>query len=132
MEYGEVMQLKLIDGLPYSEVTIVYRNQNINVENVLVDTGSASTIFSSDLMEKVGISPQPDDPLHTIRGVGGVEAVFSRSVDSVRLGSKEVHDIEIEIGGMDYGFKINGILGMDILLKIGAIIDLKGLEITFK
>ena len=59
------MQLKLIDGLPYSEVSIVYRNQNIIIEKVLVDTGSASTIFSSDLMKNVGISPQPDDPLHT-------------------------------------------------------------------
>ena len=126
------MQLKLIDGLPYSEVTIAYKDQNIIVENVLVDTGSASTIFSSDLMKKIGISPEPDDPLHTIRGVGGVEAVFSRSVDSVRLGSKEVQDIEVEIGGMDYGFYINGILGMDILLKMGAIIDLQNMEIVFK
>jgi len=126
------MQLKLIDGLPYSEVTIVYRNQNMIVENVLVDTGSASTIFSSDLMKNIGISPRPDDPLHTIRGVGGVEAVFSRAVDSVRLGSREIHDIEVEIGGMDYGFEINGILGMDILLETGAIIDLKDLRIAFK
>lgn len=126
------MQLKLIDDLPYAEVIIVFQGEKIIVDHVLVDTGSASTIFSSDLMKKVGVSPQPDDPLHTIRGVGGVEAVFSRSVDSVRLGSKEVHDIEVEIGGMDYGFNINGILGMDILLKMGAIIDLQNMEIVFK
>jgi len=126
------MQLQLIDGLPYTSVTITYGNEETNIENVLVDTGSASTIFSSDQMREIGISPQPDDPLHTIRGVGGIEAVFSRVVDSVLLGEKEVHDTEIEIGGMDYGFKINGILGVDILLEMGAIIDLQDLKIVFK
>lgn len=126
------MQLKLIDDLPYAEVIIVYQGEEIKVDYVLVDTGSASTIFSSDIMGKIGITPQPADPLHTIRGVGGVEAVFSRTVDIIRLGQEEVLDTEIEIGGMDYGFEINGILGMDILLEIGAIIDLQNLKIVFK
>jgi hypothetical protein len=61
-----------------------------------------------------------------------VEAVFSRKVDIVRLGQEEVQDTEIEIGGMDYGFKINGILGMDILLEIGAIINLQDLKLVLK
>ncbi|GAB4398787.1 MAG: hypothetical protein OHK0052_21980 [Anaerolineales bacterium] len=38
---------------------------------------------------------------------------------------------EIEVGGMDYGFDMNGILGMDFLLGIGAILDLSQLQITF-
>lgn len=126
------MQLKLIDGLPYTTVTIAYENEEINIDYVLVDTGSASTIFSSDHMGKIGISPKPDDPLHTIRGVGGIEAVFSRTINSVQLGSKEVQDINVEIGGMDYGFEINGILGMDILLVMGAVIDLQDLSINIQ
>lgn len=126
------MQLKLIDGLPYTKVTSAYGNEEINIDNVLVDTGSASSFFSSDLMGKIGSSHQPDGSLHTIRGVGGVEAVFNRSVDSVQPGSKEVQDTDIEIGGRDYGFEINGILGRDILLEIGAIIDLQDLRIAFK
>lgn len=28
---------------------------------------------------------------------------------------------EVEIGGMDYGFEIGGILGMDFLRKAGAV-----------
>jgi hypothetical protein len=32
---------------------------------------------------------------------------------------------------MDYGFKIDGILGMDFLLESGAIINLKDLNIEF-
>lgn len=31
---------------------------------------------------------------------------------------------------MDYGFDINGIVGMDFLKAIGAVIDLKNIEIV--
>lgn len=39
-------------------------------------------------------------------------------------------DLTIEVGVMDYGFDINGILGMDFLIETGAIIDLARMEIT--
>ena len=61
-----------------------------------------------------------------------MEAVFYRKVDIIRLGQEEVQDAEIEIGGMDYGFEINGISGMDILLEIGATIDLQELKLVSK
>lgn len=38
-------------------------------------------------------------------------------------------DFTIEVGVMDYGFDINGILGMDFLIETGAIIDLARMEI---
>jgi hypothetical protein len=34
-------------------------------------------------------------------------------------------DFEIEVGGMDYGFGMNGILGMDFLMCTGAILNLR-------
>jgi hypothetical protein len=39
-------------------------------------------------------------------------------------------DFNVEVGSMDYGFEINGILGMDFLLATGIKIDLKNLLIT--
>lgn len=39
-------------------------------------------------------------------------------------------DFTIEVGVMDYGLAINGILGMDFLIETGAIIDLARMEIT--
>ncbi len=32
---------------------------------------------------------------------------------------------------MDYGFEMNGILGMDFLMRAGAIINLREMSITF-
>jgi hypothetical protein len=41
----------------------------------------------------------------------------------------EVPDFEIEVGAMDYGFPADGILGLDFLLRAGALIDLRQLEV---
>ena len=39
------------------------------------------------------------------------------------------HYFEVEIGAMAYGFEIAGIIGMDFLAGVGAVIDLAQLEI---
>jgi predicted aspartyl protease len=97
----------------------------------LVDTGSATTILSTDSVVRIGIVPEPSDTLYTIRGIGGIETVFTRRIAQMRIGQQGVQDFEIEVGGMEYGFEIQGILGMDFLLQAGAIIDLCDLRLSF-
>ena len=41
----------------------------------------------------------------------------------------ELKNFEIEIGAMDYGFVIDGIVGINFLHQVGACIDLARLEI---
>jgi len=125
------MRLLLKDNLPFTEVILNYRGVEIKIPDVLIDTGSASTILAAHLVAEAGIKPEMTDILYTIRGVGGTEAVFSRQVDSLQVGSSTVTDFEIEIGGMDYGFEINGILGMDYMLRAGMIIDLNAISLEF-
>jgi len=115
--------------LPFVAVTLTYRGQQLNLNDVVVDTGSAGTIFPIDKVEAIGILPETQDPLHRIRGVGAAEFVFKKRVHSLTLGELEVRDFEVEIGAMDYGFQIEGIVGMDFLMQAGAIIDLAQLEI---
>jgi len=125
------MQLTLKDGLPFITITITHNSAEIKIPNVLVDTGSAGTIFSVDELAKIGIAPEPQDTLYTIRGVGGIEAVFTRQIDRLQIENRQIYQFEIEVGGMDYGFEINGIVGMDFLTCAGAIINLKSLKIQF-
>lgn len=130
-ESENVMNLLLKDELPFVSATVVYDGAILAVDNVLVDTGSATTIFAIDSLSALDIAPLPDDTLHVIRGIGGSEAVFSRRIDSLTVGERSVHNLEIEVGGMDYGFDINGILGMDFLQLAEAVIDLGSLTISF-
>ena len=125
------MQLQLKDNLPFLTLVVSYQGKSVEIPDVLVDTGSASTILAADSLILVGIEPSPEDILHTIRGVGGTEVVYLRKVDFLEVGATKVLDFEIEVGGMDYGFEINGIVGMDFLQVSQAIIDLHEMKIHF-
>ena len=126
------MKLRLKDSLPFVTLTVWHKGETARISAVLVDTGSASTILAADSLIPIGIEPSPDDPLHTIRGVGGIEVVYLHKVDYLEVGESKVAEFEIEVGGMDYGFEINGILGMDYLKTSGAIIDLHEMQVNFR
>jgi hypothetical protein len=126
------MRLTLKDDLPFISINLSFAGQTTEIEDILVDTVSASTILAADAVSVIKLTPQPTDELRIIRGVGGTEIVFSRVVDYVAVGERSVSSFEIEVGGMDYGFPVNGILGMDFLNRTGAIINLKDLQIEFE
>jgi len=125
------MQLTLRHDLILTHVTVAYQGREAVIEDVAVDTGSATTLISADVLAQIGIVPEPADVLYTVRGVGGAEVVFSRRLDRLQTSYQAVEQFEVEVGGMDYGFAINGILGMDYLLRTGAIINLATLQLDF-
>lgn len=125
------MQLLLEEGLPFIAMLVASPSGVATIDRVLVDSGSASTILAAHAVEMVGIEPQPDDTLYSVRGVGGVETVYSRRIPRLAIGQLTLHDVEVEIGAMAYGFPIDGILGMDLLTQTGAIIDLHRLTLEF-
>jgi hypothetical protein len=125
------MQLTLRDDLILTRVTVAYRGQEVEVPDMVVDTGSATTMISTDVVAQIGIIPELDDVLHVIRSIGGTEVVFSRRVDRLQVGSRAIERFEIEIGGIDAAFDINGILELDFLLQTGAIINLGTLQLDF-
>jgi hypothetical protein len=116
-------------GLPFVSVTIAYRDRQLQLADVLLDTGSAGTVFASDKLLPIGLLYEADDAVHRIRGVGGAEFVFSKRVDSMSLGELSVADFNIEVGAMDYGFELDGILGLDFLTRVGAVIDLAQMDV---
>jgi len=126
------MRLTLRDDLIVVSVTVAYQGQEVEVLDVVVDTGSATTMLSTDVLAQIGIVPELHDVLHVVRGVGGTEVVFSRRVDRLQVGPRAVEQFEIEVGGIDEAFDINGILGLDFLLYTGAIINLGALQLGFR
>jgi hypothetical protein len=124
------MNLQLQYGLPFVAVNLRHQDYMVEIENVLVDTGSAGTIFATDEVAKIGLILEPHDVIRRVRGVGGAEFVFSKRVDGIHLGEIQIAHFDIEVGGMDYGFPIGGILGMDFLHEMGMILDLGKLQIS--
>lgn len=119
-------------GLPFIEVIICYRGEELHLKNVLLDTGSAGTIFNADVVDAIGVQIEPGDFLNKIRGVGGVEVVYSKQFDFVSTGEVSLGGFEVEIGEMDYGMEIDGILGFDFIQSAGLVIDSKELIVAAK
>lgn len=123
------MKLRLEGRLPFVNATLSFGGRQLTFERVLLDAGSAGSVFAADAVRHLGIEPSGEDILRRIRGVGGAEFVYSKRVDSLSVGSMSVEAFEVQIGAMEYGFPLEGLLGMDFLLATRAVIDLGSLEI---
>ncbi|MBO9604820.1 MAG: aspartyl protease family protein [Paenibacillaceae bacterium] len=110
-------------GLPFVPIGIHYRDQVLELRKVLLDTGSASTLLKADIVSVIGIVPEGNDVVDTIRGVGGIEYVYAKTLDGVELNGHLVPGFQVEIGSMDYGFEMDGILGYDFMKTAGLVID---------
>ncbi|MEX2104943.1 MAG: retropepsin-like aspartic protease [Bacilli bacterium] len=101
---------RLLHDLPIVSVDIVYKGQVLHLDRVLVDTGSAGTIIDADIVSEIGVRPEGTDQTAILHGIGGTEIVFTKWFDSVSLGDSTVRPCKIQIGVMDYGIEIHGIL----------------------
>lgn len=50
----------------------------------------------------------------------------------IRRSLMQIKDFEVEIGAMDYDFNLDGIIGLDLLQQLKAIINLDELILTTK
>ncbi|MNO15554.1 hypothetical protein D3C76_52200 [compost metagenome] len=117
------MNITEIYGLPFVSMTVVFRGRELKLEKVLLDTGSASTLLNADIVQEINMIPEGNDVVDIIRGVGGVEYVYTKYLDSIIVNEVKLKDFQVEIGKMDYGMEIDGILGFNFLKQAGAVID---------
>jgi hypothetical protein len=123
------MNIRLWHGLPFVQVELEHHGAMTILETVLLDTGSAGTVFNTVRLREMGIGFLPGDPIHKIRGVGGSEFVFSKSLERISVFDLELRDFDVEVSPMKYGIEMDGILGLDFLTQTQAIIDLNSLTL---
>ncbi|CAH8704943.1 retropepsin-like domain-containing protein [Paenibacillus thiaminolyticus] len=90
----------------------------------------SSAPFNADVVREIGMVPEKQDIVDIMGGVGGVEYVYTKYVDAIKIGQVVVNNYKIEIESMDYGMEIHGIIGSDLLKEVGAKIDTKAMKIT--
>ena len=99
------------------------------IDDVVIDTGAAETLLSPDSV--VGLVAEMGDNISSFYGVGGsFHDSFSKHVDKIILDTVELEDVKVDFGIIDPSGRINGLLGLDLLMEVGAIIDLENLTIS--
>lgn len=128
-----MMKLKYRDGLLFTDIEIIYKGKSKVIENVVVDTGAAGSIISPDVVDELGIYAELNDKIMEYYGVGGsTHIAFIKNIDGIKIGSENINNIEIDFGIIDQSGEINGLIGLDILMKVKAIIDLNKLILEIK
>ena len=96
---------------------------------MIIDTGAVGSVFATERLRTVGVHQTNDDFIGYARGIGGVEFILTKRVDTLTVGPFHAASFDIEMAAMDYGLDIDGIIGTDFLMQVGAVIDLAKLEI---
>jgi len=123
------MKLEYKNGLLFVDINIGYKGNNVLLKNVVVDTGAAHTIINPDSVYELGIKAEADDEFITMYGIGGEHYSYRKNINSVSIGRECLENVNIDFGLIDEEGHINGLLGLDILLKLGVTINLKELKL---
>lgn len=55
--------------------------------------------------------------------------MYTKYLDAIIVEEARLTDFQVELGNMDYGMEIDGILGFNFLKQIGGVIDVKAMEL---
>jgi len=124
--------IRLEHNLPFVQLKVWYKGQFLFLNKVLLDTGSASTILKLELVEQIGITAESGDIVGSIFGVGGSEYVFLKTIDKLEINELEINNFTVDIGVMEYGIEIDGIIGIDLLLRMKGRINLEEMTLEGK
>jgi hypothetical protein len=116
--------------LPFVQVTVYANGKAVTLQRVLLDTGSAGTIFKTDDMETIGLKLGNEDRIRYMVGIGGTESVIEKEVEAIEIGDLRVSRFLVQLGALNYGFEIDGILGADFLLQAKAQINFNTLILS--
>lgn len=122
------MKLDFVNHLLEVEMTISYKGKKKTIDKLVIDTGAAHTLISSDIVDEICIYFENGDPLVSSYGIGGEEYSFRKPVDFIKLGNYQIQDMKLDFGNLDV-WGINGLIGLDILMGGKFIIDLDKLEL---
>jgi predicted aspartyl protease len=124
------LKLQYRNGLLFASIKISYHGNSTIVDNVVIDTGATSSIIELSAIEDLGIRFTKDDEIETFYGVNGMFSYIKRTADYIALGDKSANDYTFYVGSIDE--TINGLIGLDLLIKLNAVINLKEMKISFE
>ena len=122
------MKVEYRDGLLFTTLELMHDGGRKIIENIVIDTGASHTVISQDCVDDIGIKFTGKEEIVTTYGIGGKEHAFIKEIDGIILGDLILEKYELDITGY-ISDDINGLLGLDILIKGGFIIDLNELAI---
>lgn len=119
-----MIKLRFQKYLLFCSLDLKINNQNLHLENVLIDTGSATTLINADYILLDG-----NEKIKNAQGIGGYEKILVKNFETLKLNDIALNNICLSIGDMDYGIDIDLLIGLDILKILNANINVKNMTL---
>ncbi|MGZ7440819.1 hypothetical protein [Paenibacillus sp. TH7-28] len=121
------MKINMKNGLPLVTLELRYKSTTIILENVLLDTGCAISVFDTDIVSSIGLLINTEiGRAVRMYGIGGKsELAFQQTVDEISINSNNLsnYTLQLAMTKIPYGFE--AILGVDYFIRSQTIIDFK-------
>jgi hypothetical protein len=124
------LNLEYKNNLLFTSIKLSYHGKIIEIDNIVVDTGASFCIIEPSALESLDFHVTIDDEIETFYGVNGIYNYIKRKADSIILDDLTINNLDFYIGTVDEN--INGLLGLDVLIKSNAIINLDNMNIIYK
>ncbi|WP_151735387.1 retropepsin-like aspartic protease [Paenibacillus tengchongensis] len=118
------MKIDYVDGLLQTSLTLIYKGQPLTIDKLVIDTGASHTLISADAVADVGVFFENGDEIVTAFGIGGEESCFRKAFDSIQLGDINIKNVKLDVGSLHEKLAINGLFGLDLLMKANMVLDL--------
>ena len=122
------MQISSDGQLLTTSLIITFRGRILEVNDIIINTGSSHTVISPDILEEIGVVYEYGDNIYEAYGIGGSVPFYTKIMDEIQIDTFIVKDIEVDVGILPKDHK--GLLGLDILLTYNFIIDMNKLELS--
>lgn len=125
------MNIFINNHLLHTTLTINHQGKTETIERLVIDTGAAHSLISSDAVFELGIYATNSEII-TMYGIGGEDHAFRKVVDKISFGTYSSETVSLDFGFFDPSYGINGIIGLDILLPGKFVIDLDSMVVYQK
>lgn len=113
----------LEEGLLFITVVLHMNDKILQLDKVLVDSGSSACMFDTLDIFKLGITFDGSEQIRKMSGIGGDEYVLEKTIDAIEIDGVLSAKWVIQLGDIQYGFGIRGVIGSDLLSNLGALLD---------
>ena len=121
--------MKIIyDGqLIMTSIAITFQGKTLQINNIIIDTGSSHTVISPDVLEEIGVTYENGDSIYEAYGIGGTVPFYTKVMEEIKIDTFVIKNVDIDVGMLPKEHQ--GLLGLDILKKYCFVVDMGKLEL---